>query len=103
MIVYHEAAEKGSVKKFFTIHTKNTTYQMMADSFGVLLHLYYGRRSNGQMDYLIRCYDRGFCGNPYDLSTERSYSLDVLPQELPCFGTGIIGRRRCRWSWQTEL
>ncbi|MDO5701855.1 MAG: alpha-galactosidase [Lachnospiraceae bacterium] len=92
MIVYHENAVGGDIKRFFTIHTKHTTYQMMADAFGVLLHLYYGRRSHGEMDFLVRCYDRGFSGNPYDVSHNRTYSLDVLPQEFPCFGTGDYRR-----------
>ena len=72
----------------FTLHTKNTTYQMKVDQFGFLLHLYYGRRTEGCMDYLICPADRGFSGNPYDAGSDRTYSLDVIPQELPCQGTG---------------
>ena len=79
-------------KRIFSLHTKNTTYQMMADARGVLLHLYYGRRCEGAMDYLIRLYDRGFSGNPFDAGDDRSYSLDVLPQEFPCLGTGDYRR-----------
>lgn len=74
--------------KVFTLHTKDTTYQMKADSYGFLLHLYYGRRARGCMDYLLTFADRGFSGNPYDAGDDRTYSLDVLPQELPCQGTG---------------
>ena len=84
-----------SEKRIFTIHTKNTSYQMMADSRGVLLHLYYGRRISGAADYLLRLYDRGFSGNPYDAKEDRSYSLDVLPQEFPCLGTGDHRRPAC--------
>ena len=80
-------------KRIFTIHTEHTTYQMMADEHDVLLHLYYGRRSEGEMDYLIRRRDRGFSGNLYDAAADRSYSLDVLPQEFPVSGTGDY--RRC--------
>ena len=50
----------------FTLHTKNTTYQMKVDQYGVLLHLYYGARSEGNMDYLLTYTDRGFSGNLYD-------------------------------------
>ena len=39
-------------------------------------------------DYLLTYADRGFSGNPYDAGTDRTYSLDVLPQEYPCHGTG---------------
>ena len=38
-------------KKIFTLHTKNTTYQMMVDQHGYLLHLYYGAKNDGFMDY----------------------------------------------------
>ena len=72
----------------FTLHTVGTTYQMQVDSFGYLLHLYYGRKAAGCMDYLLTFYDRGFSGNPYDAGNDRTYSMDVLPQEFPCFGTG---------------
>lgn len=72
----------------FTIHTRNTTYQMQIDRYGFLLHLYYGRRSEGCMDYLLTYADRGFSGNPYDAGLDRTYSMDALPQELPCQGTG---------------
>lgn len=72
----------------FTLHTKDTTYQMKVDRYGFLLHLYYGRKTGGCMDYLLSCADRGFSGNPYDAGMDRTYSMDVLPQELPCHGTG---------------
>ena len=32
-------------KNIFTLHTKNTTYQMQVDKYGYLLHLYYGARN----------------------------------------------------------
>ena len=79
--------EKGG-NRIFTLHTENTTYQMMADEHNVLLHLYYGRRAEGDMDYLLTYADRGLSGNPYDAGGDRRYSLDVLPQEFPCQGTG---------------
>lgn len=74
--------------KIFTLHTKDATYQMKVDDYGFLLHLYYGRRTDGCMDYLLTFADRGFSGNPYDAGNDRTYSMDVLPQELPCQGTG---------------
>ncbi len=74
--------------KTFTLHTRDTTYQMKVDDYGFLLHLYYGRKTNGCMDYLLHYLDRGFSGNPYDAGADRTYSMDVLPQELPCQGTG---------------
>lgn len=75
-------------KQIFSIDTKNTTYQMKVDSCGFLLHLYYGAKVNGAMDYLLTYADRGFSGNPAEAGADRTYSLDVLPQEYPTWGTG---------------
>jgi alpha-galactosidase len=75
-------------KQIFSIDTKNTTYQMKVDSYGFLLHLYYGAKVNGAMDYLLTYADRGFSGNPAEAGADRTYSLDVLPQEYPTWGTG---------------
>lgn len=75
-------------KKIITLHTRNTTYQMMIDPYGYLLHLYYGARNDGSMDYLLTYADRGFSGNPYAAGNDRTYSLDTLPQEYPTLGTG---------------
>ncbi len=75
-------------KNTFTLHTKNTTYQMQVNRYGALLHLYYGQRTKGCMDYLLTYADRGFSGNPYDAGRDRTYSMDALPQEFPSQGTG---------------
>lgn len=75
-------------EKLFTIHTDHSTYQMKVDRFGYLLHLYYGDRADGSMEYLLTCADRGFSGNPYDAGADRTYSMDALPQEYPTCGTG---------------
>ena len=74
--------------RIFTLQTKNTTYQMQVDRYGFLLHLYYGKKTDGCMDYLLTYYDRGFSGNPYDAGEDRTYSMDTLPQEFPCYGNG---------------
>lgn len=72
----------------FTLNTDNTTYQMKVDKYGYLIHLYYGRRTRGCLDWLILFADRGYSGNPYDAGLDRTYSLDYLPQEFPVEGTG---------------
>ncbi len=73
--------------RVFTLQTKNTTYQMKADDKGVFLHTYYGEKTdNSDKSYLIRCADRGFSGNPYEVGTfDRSYSLDMLPVQTGDF------------------
>ena len=72
----------------FTLNTENSTYQFKADSFGYLLHLYYGGKTQGLVDWGLTFMDRGFSGSPYDAGDDRTYSLDVLPQEFPAQGTG---------------
>ena len=74
--------------KIITIQTKHTTYQIGIHPLGFLLHLYYGAKTEQNMSYLLQYYDRGFAGNPYDAGGDRGMSLDYLPQEFPCFGTG---------------
>lgn len=74
--------------EIISLQTKNTTYQMGITSNGFLLHLYYGKKIDCHMDYLLTFYDRGFALNPYDAGKDRTFSMDVLPQEYPCYGNG---------------
>ena len=75
--------------KVFTLHTKNTTYQMKADANRVLLHTYYGPRvRGGDLSRLIQYADRGFSPNPSEARDNRTYSLDTLPQEYSTCGVG---------------
>ncbi len=83
MAIYYRQEER-----IFTLETAHTTYQMKVDDYGFLLHLYYGGKVEGSMDYLLTYSDRGFSGNPYDAGLDRTYSMDVLPQEYPGLGTG---------------
>lgn len=75
-------------ERIFTINTNRTSYQMKIDRYGFLLHLYYGAKVEGSMEYLLTYADRGFSGNPYDAGADRTYSMDALPQEYPVQGTG---------------
>lgn len=77
-------------KDIFTIQTKNSTYQMKVDNNGVLLHAYYGEKTdNTDKSLLSYQADRGFSGNPYSIGkSDRTYSLDSLPQEYSAFGVG---------------
>lgn len=78
----------NELTRIFTLNTAHSTYQMQADMHDYLLHLYYGARTAGEMDYLLSYADRGFSGNPYSAEMDRTYSLDALPQEYPSLGTG---------------
>lgn len=75
-------------EKIFTIDTEHSSYQMKVDDYGYLLHLYYGGRVEGSMEYLLTYADRGFSGNPYEAGEDRTYSMDTLPQEYPAQGNG---------------
>lgn len=75
-------------KGIFHLMTRNTEYQMMADKYGVLRHLWYGKRTETDMSYLIDYPDVGFSGNPYCVGNDRTYSLDMLPLEYACEGIG---------------
>ena len=72
----------------FELNTKNTTYQMKIDKYGVLLHLYYGGKIHGDAEYIITYVDRGWSGNINDAGSDRNYTLDSLPLEYSGLGTG---------------
>ena len=74
--------------EFITLHTKHTTYQMGISDYGFLLHLYYGPKTQDNMEWLLTRYDRGFSGNPYEAGNDRTFSMDIFPQEYPCYGNG---------------
>lgn len=82
MSIFVEAQER-----LFRIRTAHTEYQMCADSYGVLKHLWYGAPVGHSMDYLRKYPDVGFAGNLYDAGNDRTYSLNTLPQEYA--GTGV--------------
>ena len=72
----------------FQLITKNTEYQMKADKYGVLKHLWYGEKTGTDMEYLLKYPDVGFSGNIYEAENDRTYSLDTLPLEYCCEGVG---------------
>lgn len=82
-ITYNEATQ------IFTLQTAGSTYQMMVGRYNILQHLYYGRKVEGStMDYLLWSSDSGFSGNPYEAGSDRTFSLDIQPQEYPSAGVG---------------
>lgn len=73
----------------FTLHTKTSMYQMQVGQYGTLLHLYYGvDLGDAWVTHGIVNLDRGFSGNPYEADRDRTFSLDVLPQEYTAEGNG---------------
>jgi len=71
----------------FFLQTKSSTYVMRKNEYGYLLHLYYGERlMDESLDYLIQMQDRGFSPNPNEVGNDRTFSLDVLPQEFSSDG-----------------
>ena len=75
--------------KTYTLHTKNTTYQMKVWDYNILLHTYYGPRlEDADLSYPLRCADRGFSPNPSEAGASRTFSLDTFPQEYSTCGVG---------------
>lgn len=78
----------NGTNRIFVLSTNHSTYQIGIDPYGFLLHLYYGARTEQLATGILAFADRGFSGNPYDAGEDRTYSMDVLPQELPYKGNG---------------
>lgn len=76
-------------KKLLTLTTANTAYQMLIDDLGFLHHLHYGANTGQQeMGYQYYDFDYAFSGNPAERRSDRSFSLDIVPQEFSSFGEG---------------
>ena len=72
-----------------TLHTLHTSYQMWADSQGVVHHLYYGPAIGGSDLRGLEFYsDCGFSPQPAGMDRQRDYSLDTLCQEYTGSGVG---------------
>ncbi len=77
-------------KKIFTLQTQSTTYQMKVDEFGILLHIYYGKKALDDADLSYNIGKWGLAFSPDDGAQQNgtAHSVDILPQELSTFGTG---------------
>lgn len=84
MIIHNEQNQT------FMLLTCNTMYQMKVDRYRVLLHAYYGPSADADSDLsdLIQCADHSFSPNPNEAGNDRTYSLDVMPQEYSTCGVG---------------
>lgn len=72
-------------KKVFHLKAKDTSYVMRIIGDGYLSHHYWGKEiKNYNISNDVIYLDRGFSGNP--IATDRTFSLDTLPQEYPAYG-----------------
>ena len=79
------AIQISADQRTFTLQTKSSSYQMAVDAYGVLLHLYYGKKIEAEnLEYLIYKSDVGFSGNP----------VEAVFFGLPSAGTAIQRGRR---------
>ena len=89
------AINYDSVKQTITLHTKQTSYQIKINEYGILLHTYYGKKiKDDDMSYLIRTADIGFSAALSDAKNDRLCSLDTLPQEYSFSNMGDF-RNNC--------
>lgn len=71
-----------SATRTITLQTRSSTYQMQINETNHVLHLYYGKRIDGDcLDYRFVLKDCGFSPNSYEERLRRDISLDILPQE----------------------
>lgn len=92
-IIYDEA------QSIFHLQTQVSSYVMQVVRGKYLSHLYWGRRvEQYRGSRAIIWKDRGFAPNPDD--TDRTFSLDTLPQEYPQTGNGDF--RTCAYGVRQE-
>ncbi|MFD1773972.1 alpha-galactosidase [Paenibacillus rhizophilus] len=71
----------------FHLQGNNTSYVMQVIRDGYLAHLYWGKRVHSYRgSNKIIFMERGFSPNPD--ASDRTFSLDTLPQEYPAYGNG---------------
>lgn len=75
----------NSINKTFHLQAKDTSYVMRVFRDGYLAHLYFGKKvRNYNNSNKLQFLDRGFSPNPDP--SDRTFSLDTLPQEYPAYG-----------------
>ncbi|MED4905952.1 alpha-galactosidase [Parageobacillus thermoglucosidasius] len=78
-IVFHPA------NKTFHLQANDTSYVMQIVRSGYLAHLYWGKKVRHYRESNpLQFFDRGFSPNPDP--SDRTFSLDTLPQEYPAYG-----------------
>ena len=88
----------------FTLQTKNSTYQMKADDKGILLHTYYGKRTDAtDYSYLVSMADRGFSGNIYEARKIERIHWIFFHRNFRPAGVEITGWIAFTWIWEKGL
>ena len=88
-------------QRTFTLQTKNTTYQMKVDAYGMLLHTYYGEKTdNSDLSYRIPMDDRGFSGYAYEASCADD-RLSLRRRSTAVSERGITGSVPCAPEMKT--
>ncbi|WP_044748107.1 alpha-galactosidase [Bacillus alveayuensis] len=78
-IIYNDAT------KTFHLQAKDMSYVMQIVRSGYLAHLYWGKKiREANMSRKLQFLDRAFSPNPEP--SDRTFSLDTLPQEYPAYG-----------------
>ena len=81
------AVRYNEEQKTFTLQTSKSTYKMKVDSYGMLLHTYYGFPTDeSDLSYLIAPDDHGFSGQVGEIIDDRTYSMDYFPLEYAVHG-----------------
>lgn len=75
-------------EKLFLLLTENSSYQIKIGPYNTLLHLYYGKKVDCSLDYLVQTRDRSHCCNPNEAGNNRAFSMDTQLQEYSTFGMG---------------
>ena len=76
-------------RKYFHLRNENFSYVMELAEDKYLFHRYWGKALREFRDSApLQRIDRGFSPQPEFLKNDRTFSLDVLPQEYPAAGHG---------------
>ena len=76
-------------KNVFFLTTNNSSYQIQIGKYGHLVHTYYGKRVDYfNMDYTLKYEYKTFTPCVTEAGMDKTYSLDVLPNEYPYEGSG---------------
>ena len=88
-------------KKYLHFTQKQTTYQFKVDCYGFLIHLYYGKKIQGEMDYLHFA-DRGFSPATLMIPDLTGLILWMRCPRSTCVWETVITEEKCSGSPERE-